>query len=129
MEEYTEKFNKGKVREGNKRIQKNHEQNWHIKHDRYSKENWEQFSDEEKANAKLHLKGLYGELYQYTRTDPMDEGYRRLVYVRYADDWLCGVIGSKSDAEAIKADFKEFLSQNSGLELSDEKTLITNAQD
>ena len=129
VEEYTEKFNKGKVREGNSEYRKIMSRIGTLKHDRYSKENWEQFSDEEKANAKLHLKGLYGELYQYTRTDPMDEGYRRLVYVRYADDWLCGVIGSKSDAEAIKADFKEFLSQKLRLELSDEKTLITNAQD
>ena len=27
---------------------------------------------------------------------PMDENYRRLKYVRYADDFLIGVIGSKS---------------------------------
>lgn len=128
VEEYTEKFNKGKVREGNSEYRKIMSRIGTLKHDRYSKENWEQFSDEEKANAKLHLKGLYGELYQYTRTDPMDEGYRRLVYVRYADDWLCGVIGSKSDAEAIKADFKEFLSQKLRLELSDEKTLITHSE-
>lgn len=129
VEEYTEKFNTGKVRAGNSEYSKIREKIGRLKNGRYSKEKWEQFNDEEKANAKLHLKELYDELYQYTRTDPMDEGYRRLVYVRYADDWLCGVIGSKNDAETIKADFKKFLSEKLQLELSDEKTLITNAQD
>ncbi|EQB21840.1 Retron-type RNA-directed DNA polymerase [Dehalobacter sp. UNSWDHB] len=129
VEEYTEKFNKGKVRAENKDYKKIISKIGRLKNGRYSKENWEQFSDEEKTNAKLHLKGLYDELYKYTRTDPMDEDYRRLVYVRYADDWLCGVIGSKQDAETIKADFKKFLSEKLRLELSDEKTLITNAQD
>ncbi len=31
--------------------------------------------------------------------DPMDTGYKRIQYVRYADDFLIGVIGSKEDAE------------------------------
>jgi group II intron reverse transcriptase/maturase len=129
VEEYTEKFNRGKVRAENSEYKKIMSRIGRLKNGRYSAEKWEQFNDEEKANAKLHLKGLYDELYKYTRTDPMDEEYRRLVYVRYADDWLCGVIGSKRDAETIKADFKEFLSEKLRLELSDEKTLITNAQD
>ena len=29
--------------------------------------------------------------------DEMDNGYKRLKYVRYADDFLIGVIGSKED--------------------------------
>ena len=58
-----------------------------------------------------------------------DESYQpRLVYVRYADDWLCGVIGSKEDCKKIKEDFKNFLKEQLQLELSEEKTLITNAQ-
>ena len=32
----------------------------------------------------------------------MDENFRRIVYVRYADDFLIGVIGSKEEAESIK---------------------------
>lgn len=129
VEGYTEKFNRSKIRAGNSEYDKIMSKIGRLKNGRYSTEKWEQFSDEEKAKAKLHLKGLYDELYKYTRTDPMDESYRRLVYVRYADDWLCGVIGSKKDAETIKTDFKEFLSNKLQLDLSDEKTLITNAQD
>lgn len=67
--------------------------------------------------------------YTIPACDPMDTGYRRLQYVRYADDWLCGVIGSKEDAEMIKVDIKKFLSDILKLELSEEKTLITNAHD
>ena len=59
----------------------------------------------------------------------MAAGYKRLFYVRYADDWLCGVIGSKEDCRIIKEDIKKFLREALHLELSEEKTLITNAQD
>jgi hypothetical protein len=61
-------------------------------------------------------------------SNPMDDSYKRLFYVRYADDWLCGVIGSKEDCKIIKEDFKNFLYEKLQLELSEEKTLITNAK-
>ncbi len=32
-----------------------------------------------------------------TATDPQDPGYRRMHFVRYADDWLVGMNGSKAD--------------------------------
>jgi group II intron reverse transcriptase/maturase len=57
----------------------------------------------------------------------MDKGYRRLKYVRYADDFLVGVIGSKEDSERIKRDIKIFLQDKLKLELSEDKTLITHA--
>lgn len=41
--------------------------------------------------------------------DEMDNGYKRLKYVRYADDFLIGVIGSKEDCQRIKEDIKNFL--------------------
>lgn len=58
----------------------------------------------------------------------MDETYRRLKYVRYADDFLIGIIGSKADCESMKADITRFMEDNLKLELSQEKTLITHAQ-
>lgn len=48
-------------------------------------------------------------------------------YVRYADDWLIGLWGSKKDANMLKEEIKLFL-KNLALELSPEKTLITNAR-
>ena len=54
--------------------------------------------------------------------------YRKLKYVRYADDFLIGIIGSKQDAIIIKEDIKNFLYEKLALTLSDEKTLITHAE-
>src|SRR5206468_2509428 len=57
-----------------------------------------------------------------------DPGYRRLRYMRYADDTLFGFAGPKAEAEEIKRQLKEFLQDTLKLELSEEKTLITHAK-
>lgn len=59
--------------------------------------------------------------------DPNDPDYRRLRYIRYADDFLLAFAGPRVEAEAIKARLQEFLLDSLKLELSPEKTLITNA--
>src|SRR6266700_2890520 len=56
--------------------------------------------------------------------DPHDPGYRRLRYIRYADDHLLGFAGPKAEAEQIKARLAAFLRDDLKLELSQEKTLI-----
>jgi group II intron reverse transcriptase/maturase len=50
--------------------------------------------------------------------DPRDPDYRRLRYVRYADDQLLGFIGPKAEAEEIKARLTTFLRDTLKLELS-----------
>jgi len=60
--------------------------------------------------------------------DMNDPDYRRLRYVRYADDFLLGFIGPKSEAEEIKQQLKEFLQETLKLELFETKTLITHAR-
>ena len=60
--------------------------------------------------------------------DPMDPGYRRLRYLRYADDHLLGFTGPKAEAEQIKARLAEFLRETLGLELNQQKTLISHAR-
>jgi group II intron reverse transcriptase/maturase len=60
--------------------------------------------------------------------DPMDPGYRRLRYIRYADDHILGFIGPKAEAEQIKARLATFLRETLGLELNAAKTLITHAR-
>jgi group II intron reverse transcriptase/maturase len=57
-----------------------------------------------------------------------DPGYRRLRYVRYADDFLLGFVGPKAEAEEIKARLKAFAGEHLKLELSEAKTLITHAR-
>jgi group II intron reverse transcriptase/maturase len=61
-------------------------------------------------------------------SDPMDPGYRRLKYTRYADDHILGFIGPKAEAEEIKAKLAKFLRETLGLELNQQKTLITHAR-
>ncbi len=59
---------------------------------------------------------------------PDDPTYRRLKYVRYADDWVLGFIGPREEAEEIKQRIGQFLREVLKLELSEEKTLITHAR-
>ena len=79
----------------------------------------------EKAALVARLKAIEQERAAFPNGDEMDESYRRLKYIRYADDFILGVIGSKEDALRIKEDIKSFLSESLALELSEEKTLIT----
>ena len=60
--------------------------------------------------------------------DPVDPGYRRLQYIRYADDHILGFIGAKAEAEQIKARLASFLRETLGLELNAGKTLITHGR-
>jgi len=55
-----------------------------------------------------------------------DVEYRRLRYVRYADDFLLSFIGTREEAEQIKRKLDQFL-KTLKLEMSAEKTLITHA--
>ena len=59
----------------------------------------------------------------------MDEKYRRLKYVRYADDFLIGVIGTKAECVNIKEDITKFMKEILHLEMSQEKTLITHSEE
>ena len=79
----------------------------------------------EKAALVARLKAIEQERAAFPSGDEMDGSYRRLKYIRYADDFILGVIGSKEDAQRIKEDIKSFLSESLALELSEEKTLIT----
>jgi len=50
-------------------------------------------------------------------------------YVRYADDFIIGVNGSKEDCVRIKRELSEFVAKVLRMELSDEKTLITHSNE
>lgn len=66
---------------------------------------------------------------QLPSRDPQDPHFRRLWYVRYADDTLLGLKGTKIEALEIKEQLGRFLQNELKLELSEEKTLITHARD
>jgi len=58
--------------------------------------------------------------------DEMDKNFIRVKYVRYADDFIICVIGSKELAIDIKEKVSLFMEKKLKLELNKEKTLITN---
>jgi nicotine oxidoreductase len=58
-----------------------------------------------------------------------DPEYKRMRFVRYADEFLIGVIGSKADCEAIRNKIFEFLLNELKMNLNLDKTKITHAQD
>jgi len=74
------------------------------------------------------VRGLRWQARAVPSTDPMDPGYRRLFYCRYADDHLLGFIGPKAEAGQIKAELARFLRETLALELNPDKTLITHAR-
>lgn len=83
----------------------------------------------EAARAKYHgdlnkFKELIRLRKKVSYVDFHDSEYKRLVYVRYADDWLIGIRGSHEDAVRVKALITS-LCDKIGLKLSDEKTKIT----
>ena len=72
------------------------------------------------SNVYLNELDRYMEIY-------MKSGCHHLRYVRYADNWLCGVTGRKQEAEEIQADIRQFLSETLKLQHSEKKSLITSA--
>jgi Reverse transcriptase (RNA-dependent DNA polymerase)/Type II intron maturase len=81
-----------------------------------------------KRGDRAEARNLLKQMRTLPRDDPMDPGYRRLKYTRYADDHILGFIGPKAEAEEIKARLAQFLRETLGLELNQDKTLITHAR-
>ena len=58
-----------------------------------------------------------------------DDSYRRLFYIRYADDFLIGFIGPRSEARLIFNEIKDFLLNELKLKINQEKSKIYNSGD
>lgn len=80
------------------------------------------------SDAKI-VKSLVNEMKKLPSMDRYDPHFRRVKYVRYADDFLIGLIAPKSYAVRLKQEIKDFLQNKLSLRLSDEKTKITHASD
>jgi group II intron reverse transcriptase/maturase len=83
---------------------------------------------ERKARNWITVKELTRRRRTLSSRDPNDPGYRRLRYIRYADDFLLGYVGTQQEAEDIKRHLTEWLNATLALTLSEEKTLITHAR-
>ena len=91
---------------------------------KYAKD-WNKISEEERTRRAKEIRDLRAIYTKLPRYEARDENFKKIQYTRYCDDFLIGVIGSKEDAEMIKAEVKKFLAEELNLTLSDEKTKIT----
>lgn len=124
IRDYAESFDKGKKRRENP---------LHAKYSRKAIRLRKAIKNATDEDVKRELLSQLKDAEAMTRNVPasmaMDSNYKRLKYIRYADDFLIGVIGSKEDCAKMKEDFTIFMRDKLKLELSEEKTLITNAQE
>lgn len=71
------------------------------------------------------LKSLRVLLRKLKSKDPLDPNFRRLCYIRYADDFVIGIIGSKDECVKIREHLGNFLTEKLSLNLSLTKTFIS----
>lgn len=122
--EYIQKFDMGKTRPKNREYRLYSDRKRRL----LAKFNAETDTTKREEMAMM-LKEYTRLMYEHPSVDEMAPTYKRMKYVRYADDFLIGICGSKTECEVIKKDIAIFMSEKLKLELSDEKTLITNAKE
>jgi len=100
--------------------------------ERYKKKGaavWDTLDKSERQARARNLKTLQIEMRRLYPYAVHDKTYKSVQYVRYADDFLIGVNGSREEALRVKADVKRFLAERLKLTLSEEKTKITHTSD
>jgi group II intron reverse transcriptase/maturase len=114
VEELREKLDKGKARKHNPEYKRLQDQRlyWMKRGETRSK----------------RVRSLEARMKKLPSGDPNDPDFVRIKFIRYADDWLVGVIGSHKLAEDIKQQIGDFLKDHLKLTLSKEKTVITSAK-
>lgn len=127
MEKYADEFHKGKKKKLNPKYKSLSNRMSEYKCE--GKAIWQELSTEERKERSKKVKEKQKMQKSMTPTIPKDDSYKRIQYTRYADDFLVGIIGSKEDAEKVKADIKAFLKNELKLEMSDAKTKVTHTGD
>ena len=94
-----------------------------------TRQRMKQISAEERQKLISEIKELKKERNLLPSMDNFDPDFKRMRYVRYADDFLIGIIGERADAENIKSLLTAYLDKELKLELSQEKTYITHNHD
>ena len=129
MERYKRDFDKGSALS---RLRNPAHQRAAGKVARYKKKGatiWHTLDVTERQVRARQLKTLQMEMCSQPSRVALDTTYKAIQYVRYADDFLIGVNGSREDALKVKADVKRFLAERLKLTLSEEKTKITHTSD
>lgn len=84
-----------------------------------------QYLMEKAKGDSSEIKSLRKQRRKVNSKDPFDRDFKRLCYVRYVDDFVVGVIGSREDTVELEEKIRMFLKNELKLTLSSEKTLIT----
>lgn len=75
------------------------------------------------------IKDLSRERMEHPSHNRYDPNFRRMRYIRYADDFLVGAIGSKEDAQKLKAEITAYLGGGLKLEVAEEKSGVRHTHD
>lgn len=81
------------------------------------------------AEKKALLKEIHKLGVELRKLPSKDATDKKIAYVRYADDFIIGVTGTREEAEQIKEELTRFLAERLKLELSHEKTKITHSSE
>ncbi len=131
LDEFMDKYKQGFDRGNSSRRKANPEYDYlHGKMQRIKKRNakkWDSMEPETKKECIKEMRQLKCQQRSIPSHPFREESYKSLQYVRYADDFLIGIIGSKKDAEKLRAELAVFLKEKLGLTLSMEKTKITHS--
>lgn len=115
MAELEQTFRKGTKRAKNKEYDKIHSKiQYLVNHHKERKD---------------EIKELIKQRRELKSNNTMDPNFKRLMYLRYADDFVVLITGSHHDAIHIKNQIKRQLENKCGLELHNEKTLVTRTKE
>lgn len=106
------RFNRGRAREPNQDYNKLYKRAWYLK---------SMGRHDEARTARKEARQLPA----YVLNDP---DYRRLKYVRYADNILIGFVGTMREAEEVRLEVARFLRDQLRLDLADDKTRLVHAR-
>jgi Type II intron maturase len=127
MEQKRKNFNSGRERrKGTDWVQTNNRLPWARHRLKEAKRENDHKAEEEWMQKSRELSK------QQTRlpaSDPLDPNFRRLFYVRYADDYLIGIIGSKQEAEQVLREVQPYLNTTLKLAIAEKKSGIHHAKD
>lgn len=73
-------------------------------------------------------KRLWIKMRSISATNRYDPNFKRMLFIRYADDFVILMRGNLEEANRMKRHVKDFLMKHTGLELNDEKTLVTSTR-
>ena len=75
------------------------------------------------------IKQLMEDYLKCSPSETHDQNFRRMRYIRYADDFVVGIIGAKADAQDLLTELNAFMTQTLKVELASDKTGIVHGSE